>query len=553
MVTVLKRSLEGLFSISDTRQFPVCLDIPKDFQHGDIATNMALQLSGTVKKPPMEIAEKIRAFFIEKSASDEVLSGAFDAVEVARPGFLNFRLSRKVLCAILREVHREGADFGRVDVGRGKKVQIEFVSANPTGPLTVAHGRQAAVGDALARILAFTGFKVTREYYLNDEGRQMELLGASIRARYCELTGCQAAFPEDGYKGEYIYDIARKLIEQKGDTLKDSDSLKPFIAFGCEEILDTIKQDLKEFDVEFDIYSSQAALIASGQIEEVLEQLKGRQFVYEAEGAMWFASSRFGDDKDRVVRKSDGEYTYLASDIAYHRDKFRRGFDIIVNIWGPDHHGYINRMKAAVRALGHSEDQIHILIIQLAKLFKGKEMIPMSTREGKFITLREVFEEVGVDTARYFFMMRRRESHLDFDLELAKKHSLENPVYYIQYAHARICSIFEYQANETGADWSVICPDDALMLLTSSEEVELMRKIHQFVESVRTAARQLDPCAITTYLLELAKAFHFFYTKHKVVGEDERVTAGRLFLIHCVKTVLANGLRLLGITAPAKM
>jgi arginyl-tRNA synthetase len=424
---------------------------------------------------------------------------------------------------------------------------VEFVSANPTGPLTIAHGRQAAIGDSLANILSFIGYDVTREYYLNDEGTQMNILGNSVRMRYRTLLGKTEEFPKDHYNGAYIVDMAKDFRAKYGDEYADTDDIAVFRQFGLEWLLKDIKEDLEAFGVKFDIWYSQKSLRESGRIEETIKFLKDKGHIFEEEGAVWFRSTALGDDKDRVIIKSDGSFTYLAPDIAYHRDKFSRGFESIIDIWGPDHHGYIPRMKAAVKALGHDESALSVLIVQLATLYKGGQVVSMSTRAGEFITLREVREEVGKDVSRFCFIMRRISSHLDFDLDAVKKESMENPVYYIQYAHARICSILKF-AKEKKYQGSF-----DPKRLKETEELELLRMLRNFPAIVAMSGKSLEPYVVLQYLQDLAGTFHSFYTKHRVVSDEEELTKARLALADCVRTVLANGLGLLGVSLPEEM
>jgi arginyl-tRNA synthetase len=409
------------------------------------------------------------------------------------------------------------------------------------------------VGDTLANILAMVGYDVEREYYLNDEGNQINILGRSILLRYCALVGEANGFPEDHYQGQYIIDLAKELFDQpaerkKIEKLNDKQREEFFIDYGVEKILAIIKKELEDFGVCFDVWYSQKALGKSGKVEKTLASLKEKTFIYEAEGAVWFKSSAFGDDKDRVVRKSDGSYTYLAPDIAYHEDKFKRGFRKLVNIWGPDHHGYIPRMRAAIQALGHEADEFHVIIVQLATLFRNGQPAPMSTRKGQYVTLREVLTEVGLDAARFFFLLRKTDSHLDFDLELAKKQTSENPVYYIQYAHARISGILA-GANEKDLKEEKL----NLALLKEEEEKTLIRQLFGFAYCLEVCAKQFDPYALTAYLQFLANDFHRFYDRHKVLSSDQDLTCARLFLIRAVKNVLSCGLRLSGVSSPEKM
>jgi arginyl-tRNA synthetase len=522
----------------------IALEIPKDTSHGDISTNIAMKLCSILKSPPMELAGAIAGNILNEISSSKGLIGQ---VDVKNPGFINFFLSREYLMKALTDVKRLGDNYGRSAVGGGARLQVEFVSANPTGPLTIAHGRQAAIGDSLANILEFAGYRVTREYYLNDEGTQMNILGASIKARYRGLLGAREDFPEDGYKGAYIYDIAKDFRARYGDRFANKDDIEPFREFGMKWLLKDIRSDLKEFGVKFDVWYSQKKLGSSGKVGRALELLKKKGYLFEKEGATWFRSTDFGDDKDRVVIKSDGSKTYLAPDIAYHLEKYHRGFKRIIDLWGPDHHGYVPRMKAAIQALGFSKDSLDVLIVQLATLYRGGAVVSMSTRAGEFITLREVRGEVGKDVARFCFIMRRLSSHLDFDLDVVKKESMDNPVYYIQYAHARIWSILDKGRS---------APKSASFdpkLLVQPEETALLRALSQFPTAVALGAKTLEPYTILQYLEDLAGSFHSFYNKHRVVGDDPRLTRARLVLVDGVRIVLANGLRLLGVSLPKKM
>ncbi len=525
---------------------PLRLEVPSEKRHGDLATSIALQLASKVNLPPRKIAEVIVKHIKAISPQPSTIS----QIEVADPGFINFFLAPKALYPKLKDIEEEGANYGRSSLGKGKKVLIEFVSANPTGPLTVAHGRHAAVGDALANTLQMVGYEVYREYYYNDVGHQMDILGKSVQARYHELRGEEITFPEDGYKGTYITRIAQEIARECEDV--DRGDLGFFRRFAEEKLFESIKKDLKDFAIEFDGWVKEKDLYESGQVKKTMERLKKEGHIYEKQGALWFRSSKFGDEKDRVVRRSDGQPTYLAPDIAYHQNKYERGFQYLIDILGPDHHGYVGRLKAAVEALGHEKDSLRVIILQLVSLYRGQEKLPMSTRAGEFITLRQVLDEVGRDAARFFFLMRTTNSHLNFDLNLAKSQSTENPVYYVQYAHARICSILEFAA-EKGVEVKKAEAVD-LSLLKEKEELETIKTLAQFPEVVESGARALEPQGLTGYLQELAGSFHNFYTKFRVIGPGDRnLGSARLVLVKAVKTTLQNGLRLLGISAPEKM
>ncbi len=534
--------------LSLPEDFPVELELSRDSAHGDLTTPVAFRLARLAKEKPARIAEDLSRFLNEELKQNQSQK-LFTRFEVAGGGFINFYLPSAQLAGGLIEIHEKDEAYGRSNFGEGKKVLVEYVSANPTGPLTIAHGRQAAIGDALARILRMTGFDVSREYYLNDTGRQIDLLGESLFARYQELFGEAVSIPEEGYKGAYLIEVAQRLKKEKGDALLKKprpEALRDCRQFAISDILGGIKEDLKAVDVNFDSYFSEQGLREKKKVEEAIELLKKKNLVREEGGALWFVSTQFGDDKDRVLRKQTGDYTYLAPDIAYHLTKFERGFKLLVNLWGPDHHGYIPRMKAACQALGHDAEALRVLIVQLVTLYRQGQPVRMSTRAGEFVTLRELFEEVGVDATRFFFVMRRIESHLDFDLDLAKAQSDENPVYYLQYAHARISGILKFGKREIH---SQVKPDR----LSSPEEADLMKKLQEFPRILIAAAQSLEPYRVVEYLRELAAQFHKFYSLHRVVTEDEELTKARLFLSDCARIVLRNGLRVLGITTPESM
>ncbi|MFH1594392.1 MAG: arginine--tRNA ligase [Candidatus Omnitrophota bacterium] len=527
------------------------IEIPKNEKHGDLSTNIAMRLARQLQTSGVKLAGLVKEKIVTYIGSG-LLREVISKVEVYPPGFVNFHFSKSYLDSVMTLVQKDGRDFGRGRDGCGQRVDLEFVSANPTGPLTIAHGRQAAVGDAIARILEFSGYRVTREYLINDMGTQIDILAKSIQSRYLSINGIDVPFPSDGYQGEYIKDIARELNNTFGKRFisQDPGDLKVIAGFGVEFMLRGIRSDLDKFGVHFDKWFSQSAL-SREKVEAVLKDLRSNGFIYEKDGATWFRSSVFGDDKDRVVIKKDGALTYLAPDIAYHLDKYKRGFDKIVDIWGPDHHGYISRLKASIQALGYDKASISVLIVQLATLYRSGEVISMSTRKGEFITLSEVVGEVGRDVAKFFFLMRKLDSHLDFDLEVAKKSSLDNPVYYIQYAHARIASILKFSDNMEKR-LAEIKYDPGL--IGQPEELLILRMICQFPLAVQASAKLLEPYRMVEYLSELAKIFHSFYTKHRVVLEDDLPsTKARLTLVRCVKAVLANGLGLLGISLPDRM
>jgi arginyl-tRNA synthetase len=526
--------------------FSYDLHPPKDSQHGDLSCNVAFKLAKVTRQKPAEIAAGLVGLLEKKSAQDSVV----EKIELAGGGFINLYLKKEDLGAVLLEIHKQDKNYGRSEFGKGKKAILEFVSANPTGPLTIAHGRQAAVGDCLARILRFTGHTVHSEYYLNDAGRQMRMLAQSVWARYNELLGMEMPFPEDGYQGDYVREIARDIIEKekKDSLLKEPEekAVEYCGLYAVKYLMGSIEEDLAKMRVHFDHYFSEKTLYAKNEVEHALGVLKEKGYLYESEGALWFRSTDLGDDKDRVVKKSTGEYTYLAPDIAYHLSKYERGYNMLVNFWGPDHHGYIPRLKAACQALGYPPEAIHIGTVQLTTLFRKGQPVRMSTRAGEFVTLRELYEEVGVDAARFFFVMRRQESHLDFDLDLAKEQSQENPVFYLQYAHARIASLAKY------AEQGITAKVD-LKLLATPEEAELIGCLSQFSDYLIQASRSTEPYRLADYLRQVAACFHKFYSHHRVVTEDQALTKARLLLADAARIVLRNGLELLGISQPESM
>jgi arginyl-tRNA synthetase len=526
----------------------IIIERPRRENQGDYATNVAMLMARHWDMKPRDIAQVITSH-LKKSEYVE-------KVEVAGPGFINFFLSDLWMSELIREIIAKGEDYGKRDLGKGKRAQVEFVSANPTGPLHIGHGRGAAVGDVMANILSFAGWYVEREYYINDAGLQMKLLGRSVQARYFELLGRSevAPFPEEGYKGDYIYDIAQEIIDREGDKflgLSIEETLDYFKDYAVKVILNGIKKDLEDFRVLFDVWFSEKTLHERGLIREMVDFLTKRGLAYEKEGAIWYRSTQFGDEKDRVLIRSNGEPTYFASDVAYHKDKFDRGFDLVIDVWGADHHGYVPRMKAAVQALGRSPDDLQVLLIQFVSLIKQGRMVSMSTRAGEFVTLREMMDEVGVDAMRYFFLMRKCDSHLDFDIDLAKSASTDNPVYYVQYASARLYSIFK-EASSRGI--KLPAPEKVdITLLKTEEEKDLIKCLGKFPEEVAKAAKELSPHLIVFYAYELAKAFHSFYNAHRVLGEERSLSDARLVLVRAVQVVLLNVLGLLKINAPEVM
>ncbi|MFQ5736772.1 MAG: arginine--tRNA ligase [Thermodesulfobacteriota bacterium] len=531
-----------------TAQLPdIVIEKPKKEEFGDFSTNVAMLLAPIEKRPPREVASAIAG----------KIRGLANVVkcEVAGPGFINIFLEKAYWYSVLAEILKRGDRFGRVDDGAGRKVQVEFVSANPTGPLHIGHGRGAAVGDSLARVLDAAGYDVTREFYINDVGRQIFVLGRSVYLRYLELLGVSIEMPQEAYKGAYIKDVAQEFLDEHGTAYKDTpeeEAVPVFSGFAGGRLLKRIEGDLKDFGVEFDNWYSEKSLHEKGLVGTTIEELKKLGHIYESEGALWFRTTEFGDDKDRVLIKADGAMTYFASDIAYHREKIERGFDTIVDVWGADHHGYEGRIRALIKALGYDERKLNIIFIQLVALLRGGVPVAMGKREGEFVTLRQVMDEVGCDACRFFFLMRRSDAHLDFDLELAKSQAPENPVYYVQYCHARINSIIEFAAQK-GAELPAECGPEVLEKLELREEIEIISKLGMFEEVVSKSAAAMEPHRVTFYLMELAGMFHPYYNRNRVVTDDPGLTTARLLLCKAIATVVASGLRLLGVGAPVKM
>ncbi|MCL2767274.1 MAG: arginine--tRNA ligase [Synergistaceae bacterium] len=534
----------------------IMFDRPKREGQGDRASNVAMKTAKQLEKSPRSFAEEIVSA-IEKNAYIE-------KVETAGPGFINIFLTPLWLQQTVEYILSNPDAFGSSDAGKGRKVQVEFVSANPTGPLHIGHGRGAAVGDTVGNLLSFAGWSVEKEYYLNDAGLQMQILGTSTQSRYFELLekADKAPLPETSYKGGYIRDIAKRIVESEGDKYISQpleESLQFFTDYAVNSILADIKDDLNEFGIKFDVWFSEKSLYTRDLVSEAMKYLKERGFAFEHEGALWFKSQTKTEenedtnteDKDRVLIRSNGAPTYFASDIAYHKDKFDRGFERLIDVWGADHHGYVPRMNAAISALGHSPDSFEVLLIQFVNLLRNGELVPMSTRSGQFVTLREVRNEVGNDAARWFFLMRSSDSHLDFDLELAKQQSNENPVYYVQYAHARACSI-KRECAERG-----LIKDTNMGInvneLTKDEERKLMAKLAIFPQEAARAANDLAPHIMTNYVFDLAGDFHAFYNAHRVICEDKEKSFSRLQLVEAVRVVLSRALGLLGVSAPERM
>jgi arginyl-tRNA synthetase len=571
--------LEATGALPPAHGAAITVDHTKSKEHGDYACNIALVLAKQARAKPRELAEKILKAL---PASDKVIK-----VEIAGPGFINFFLRPDANHGIIREILDKRESFGRSRLGAGRKVQVEFVSANPTGPLHVGHGRGAAYGATLANLLDAVGFQVHREYYINDAGRQMDILATSVWLRYLELCGEKFDFPVNGYKGDYVYDIGATLHRENGDkyrhvsakvfadvppdepkggdkethidalierakSLLGHATYRQVFDLGLNVILDDIRQDLEEFGVSYDQWFSERALVEDGAAERAIERLKKSGHVYEKEGALWFRSTDYCDEKDRVVVRENGQKTYFAHDIAYHMDKLERGYDRVIDIWGADHHGYVPRVKAALAAIGDDPERLHVLLVQFAILYKGGERMQMSTRSGEFVTLRELRHEVGNDAARFFYVLRKCEQHMDFDLDLAKSQSNDNPVFYVQYAHARIHSVFR-QMKEKGLTHDPANGERNLARLAEPHELALIERLARYPEVLEAAATAYEPHQVAYYLRELAYDFHTYYGAHTFLVDDAAVRDARLNLIVATRQVIANGLKLLGVSAPETM
>lgn len=524
----------------------IILEKPKDKAHGDFATNIAMQLARIAKKAPRQIAEDIVNNLNQDAASIE-------KIEIAGPGFINFFMKNDFLTDLIPTILEAGTEYGKTDYGHGQRIQVEFVSVNPTGNLHLGHARGAAFGDVLCNVLHAAGYAVEREYYINDAGNQIDNLALSVNARYLQALGQEASMPEDGYHGQDIVEIGKRLAEEHGDkwaNKTEEERLAYFKEYGLEYTLGRIKKDLDDFGVHFDNWFSERSLYQNDEIADVLNKLKAGRYIYEKDGATWFRSTDFNDDKDRVLVKNDGAFTYLTPDIAYHQNKLNRGFDKLINVWGADHHGYIPRMKAAIQALGYEADKLDVKIIQMVNLFDGGEKLRMSKRTGNAVSLRELMDEVGIDAVRYFFVARSNDTQLDFDVELARSESNDNPVYYVQYAHARICTMLK-QAENKGIE---IKQSFDPSLLTSEKELDLLKKMGDFPRVIVDAAEKHAPQKVTQYVFDLASLLHSFYNAEKVLdSENVALTNARIALMKAVRITLENGLKLIGVNAPEKM
>ncbi len=587
VIQLLTEAVDSLKKQGDLHQTAVELitvERTRDLEHGDFASNLALKLANQAKSNPRELAQKIldaipQSEFVEK-------------IEIAGPGFINFHLTKSAYLSLIEHIRQQKSQYGQSKMGNGQRIMVEFVSTNPTGPLHVGHGRGAAYGDALARILRAAGFDTHSEYYINDAGRQMDILAVSVWLRYLEIYNKPIKFPANAYQGEYIKDIARELEGENGEAYSGEDQAVADIFHdlpedreqsidliiirskqhlgedgfrvvfdkACNSMVADIRQDLMEFGVEFQEWFSERSLLTNGDIHRAIQTLDENGHIFEKDGTKWFRAASFGDEKDRVVIRANGVHTYFASDIAYHYNKAERGFDKIINIFGSDHHGYIKRIEASFEALGNAPEKLKFLLVQFAILYRGEEKASMSTRSGDFVTLRDLRDEVGNDACRFFYVLRKADQHMDFDLDLAKSQSSDNPVYYIQYAHARICSVFRQLEENPGDHKNSDAESESekkhepkYELLTEPQELDLLRTLSRFPEVVEIAANSFEPHQVAYYLRDLANAFHSYYNAHPFLSSEDDIRQARLGLIDATRIVIANGLDMLGVSAPQKM
>lgn len=533
----------------DSGQIPsFVLEEPRERQHGDLATNLAMLLTKQAKRAPREIA----AIILDNLEKEDTRISSW---EIAGPGFINFRLDSKWLREVIPAVLSQGDKYGSCNIGAGEKIQVEFVSANPTGLLHMGNARGAALGDSLASLLTMAGYEVEREFYINDAGNQIENFGLSLEARYLQLLGNDVPFPEAGYHGEDLIDTVKRIIERDGEKyVKMEPELRReyLVRYALQEKINSIKETLEDFGVSYDVWFSEQSLHQSGYVQATLQELERKGYIYERENALWLKSTLFGDEKDEVIVRGNGVPTYYAADIAYHRNKFERGFNKVINIWGADHHGHVSRMKGAMQALGYNPSSLQIILMQLVRLIQNGDIVRMSKRSGQYITLRELMDEVGKDAARFFFVQRDPDSTVEFDLDLAKAESSDNPVYYVQYAHARLCSILR-QASEMGYEVETPPSKEQLALLNSPEEKDLLKKIADLPGEIALAAKLCEPHRLARYVLDLASLFHTFYNSQRVLLDDEDLRTARLALVRATKIVLANVLRIIGVSAPERM
>ncbi len=532
------------------------IEEPRNSSHGDFSTNFAMVSAAIQKMPPGKIAQSLVSSIKTLGEATGEEANLIEKIEIAGPGFINFFLSKKAWHPVVDRILDQDKQYGASDIGKNEKVQIEFVSANPTGPLHVGHGRGAAVGDAIGNILCFAGFNVQKEYYINDSGRQIRTLGKSVWLKLLEETGKEIEFPDDCYQGDYIKDLACEILEKEGSKFIQGDEKETIAAcakFAAKKILKGIREDLSSFGITFDNWFSEQSLYDSGRVQKIIDEFTSKELIYKKDGALWFRTQDFGDEKNRVVVKNNGQTTYFASDIAYHMEKYERGFDRVIDVWGADHHGYIKRIEASVVASGRKSKQFEVILVQLVNLLRGGKPFQMSKRAGDFVTLKDIIDEVGKDAARFMFLSRSYDSGLDFDLELAKQKNSDNPVYYVQYVHARIAGIFLKAKQENIIQDIDFDKGENLHLLIAVEEINLIKILDTFKENVEKSAQALHPHVIFTYLMTLAAAFHGYYNRHKVITEDRELTLARLSLVLGVKKVIRNGLVLLGVNAPERM
>ncbi|MDR3541140.1 MAG: arginine--tRNA ligase [Desulfosporosinus sp.] len=523
------------------------LEEPRERQHGDLATNLAMVLAKQAKRSPREIAATLINYL-------DTTGTWIESSEIAGAGFINFRLNPSWLTNVIDEVIKAGEHYGRVDIGKGQKIQVEFVSANPTGLLHMGNARGAALGDSLASLLSTAGYEVSREFYINDTGNQIHNFALSLEARYLQQLGQDAPFPEGGYHGEDLIETVKGLIVKVGDKYLSVEAglrREFLVRYALDEKMRDIRETLQDFGVEYDVWFNEQSLHDSGAVRSTMEELEKKGYIYEKEGALWLKSTLLGDEKDEVLVRSNGTPTYFAADIAYHHNKFQRGFNRVINIWGADHHGHVSRLKGAMSALGYDPDNLQIILMQLVRLIQNGEVVKMSKRSGQYITLRELMDEVGKDAARFFFNLRDPDSTVDFDMDLAKAQSSDNPVYYVQYAHARMCSILR-QAEELGNSGTPPLAED-LQRLDSSEERDLLKKMADLPSEIIVAARLMEPHRLARYVLDLAGLFHTFYNSQRVLVDDEGLRRARLSLVTAVKQIISNVLGILGVSAPEKM
>jgi len=552
----MKKKLESIILSAFDKSFEIgelpskqkiqpIVEVPRQESHGDFSTNIAMVSASIQKMAPVRIAK----ILLENMDDSENI---IEKTDIAGPGFINFHIKPEAWFLVLKKIHEQKDQFGSCNIGQQESVMVEFVSANPTGPLHVGHGRGAAVGDSIAKILSFCGYDVVKEYYINDSGRQINTLGKSVYLRYCELFGKSVDYPDDCYQGDYIRELANEEKNKNNQYLLDmgrEDAVSTCAYTAAKKILKGIREDLIDFRVEFQNWFSEQSLYDSQKVQNTFKWAHENDLAYEKDGAIWFRTKRWGDEKDRVICKQNGQNTYFASDIAYHKDKFERGFTQLIDVWGADHHGYIERMSAAIESFEKKRDQFNVVLVQLVNLLRNGEPVAMSTRSGEFVTLKDVIDEVGTDACRFLFLMRHHDSPLDFDLEVAKKQTNDNPVYYVQYVHARIASIIE-KANAENIN-SDTC--ETLSILNSNEDLRLIKSMAEFPEVIRICAERLEPHRITYYLMNLASLFHNYYNKNRVLTDDLKLTRGRLYLVKAVQMIIKNGLSLLGVHAPESM